>query len=123
MSRLFVALLLIGAVIVAPASVAGAPKIAAQACPGVAVAAFERGFPEQVRRFDFDGAMLEPFVKLWRSGRRPDLPVPPKAVTVYDLPGKPYVVGYQREGCLIGFLAVRRQSLWQWLRPRVGWPA
>lgn len=128
MFKLVAAVLLIG-VLVAGAGVASHPAAAAaqlvggRTCPGPAVASFERHFPQQVRRFGFDGGMLEPFVKLWRSGRRPDLPVSPETVTVYALPGKPYVVGYERKGCLIAFLAVPRQNLWKWLRPRVGWPA
>lgn len=129
MSKLFAAVLLI-AVVGADVGWAGtairptgAHRIAGKVCPGAAVASFERGFPEHVQRFDFEGAMLEPFVKLWRSARRPDLPVSPETVSVYALPGKPYVVGYEREGCLIAFLAVGRENLWKWLRPRVGWPA
>lgn len=123
MSKLLAALLVTGALVADATPVAAAQKIGGKSCPGAAVASFERHFPQQVRRFGFDGGMLEPFVKLWRSGRRPDLPVSPESVTVYALPGKPYVVGYEREGCLIAFLAVERQNLWQWLRPRFGWPA
>ena len=47
----------------------------------------------------------------------------PESVTVYVMPGKPYVVGYERRGCMIAFLAVPYQELWHWLRPSVGWLA
>lgn len=123
MSKLFAAVLLTAAVVAGQAPAAAGQSIGDRVCPGAAMASFERGFPEHVQRFDFEGAMLEPFVKLWRSARRPDLPVSPETVSVYALPGKPYVVGYEREGCLIAFLAVGRENLWKWLRPRVGWPA
>jgi hypothetical protein len=94
-----------------------------EVCAGAPVQPFERRLSEQVRRFAFDGAMLEPFLRLWQSGDRPDLPVSPESVTVYALPGKPYVVGYEHEGCMIAFLAVPHQELWRWLRPRLGWLA
>lgn len=92
-------------------------------CAGAPVQPFERRLTEQVRRFAFDGAMLEPFLRLWQSGGRPDLPLSPESVIVYAAPGKPYVVGYERRGCMIAFLAVTHQELWRWLRPSVGWLA
>ena len=58
------------------------------------------------------------------SGMRPsgpDLPVRPERVTVYAVPGHPFLVGYQSGDCMIAFLAVDRQRLLQWLRPRLGW--
>jgi hypothetical protein len=92
-------------------------------CAGAPVQPFERRLSEQVRRFAFDGTMLEPFLRLWQSGGRPDLPLSPESVIVYAAPGKPYVVGYERRGCMIAFLAVTHQELWRWLRPSVGWLA
>jgi hypothetical protein len=92
-------------------------------CAGAPVQPFERRLSEQVRRFAFDGTMLEPFLRLWQSGDRPDLPMSPESVIVYAAPGKPYVVGYERQGCMIAFLAVTHQELWHWLRPSVGWLA
>jgi hypothetical protein len=98
------------------------PSVGVQrVCPGIDLALFERRFPNDVRRFGFDHAMLEPFVALWRSGRRPALPVAPERVTVYSLPDRPYLVGYQSGDCVIAFLAVERQQLWRWLRPHLGW--
>ena len=94
----------------------------AQACPGIATSLFEQRFPEQVARYAFDHAMLEPFVELWHSGRRPDLPLPPERVTVYAVPGQPFLVGYQSGECMIAFLAVDRDRLLHLLRPRLGWP-
>jgi hypothetical protein len=92
-------------------------------CAGAPVQPFERRLSEQVRRFAFDATMLEPFLRLWQSGDRPDLPMSPESVIVYAAPGKPYVVGYERQGCMIAFLAVTHQELWHWLRPSVGWLA
>jgi hypothetical protein len=92
-------------------------------CARSAVTPFERRLPEQVRRFVFDGAMLEPFLRLWQSGDRPELPMSPESVIVYAAPGRPYVVGYERQGCMIALLAVQYQELWHWLRPSVGWLA
>jgi hypothetical protein len=94
-----------------------------EVCAGAPVQPFERRLSEQVRRFAFDGPMLEPFLQLWQSGDRPELPMPPESVTVYAAPNRTYVVGYEREGCMIAFLAVAHQELWHWLRPSVGWLA
>jgi hypothetical protein len=58
-------------------------------CAGAPVQPFERRLSEQIRRFAFDGAMLEPFLRLWQSGDRPDLPLSPESVIVYAAPGKP----------------------------------
>ena len=93
------------------------------ACPGIARSAFEARFPHQVERYAFDHAMLEPFLQLWQAGRRPDLPLPLERVTVYALPGQPFLIGYQSGECVIAFLAVERQRLLKVLRPRIGWPA
>ena len=92
-------------------------------CAGAALMPFERRLPEQVRRFAFDGALLEPFLRLWQSGDRPELPLSPESVIVYAAPNRPYVVGYERQGCMIAILAVSRQELLNWLRPSVGWLA
>jgi hypothetical protein len=93
-----------------------------RACPGIMLSLFEQRFPDQVQRYAFDHAMLEPFVQLWRSARRPDLPLSPERVTVYALPGLPYLIGYQHGDCVIAFLAIERQRLLQLLRPQIGWP-
>lgn len=102
---------------------AAAPPAKLKVCPGLAVAALERRFPERAESYAFAGSMLKPFVELWHASRRARLPVSPKRVTVYALPGKPYLVGYQRHGCVIAFLTVQRQELLRWLHPRLGWPA
>jgi hypothetical protein len=99
------------------------PEDEVEVCAGAAVTPFERRLPEQVRRFAFEGAMLEPFLRLWQSGDRPELPLSPESVIVYAAPNRPYVVGYVRHGCMIAFLAVPYQELWHWLRPSVGWLA
>ena len=100
---------------------AQAPSVI-HACPGIAISSFERRIPDQVQRYEFDHAMLEPFVQLWHAAQRPDLPVHPERVTVYAVPGRPLLVGYESGDCMIAFLAVERQRLLQWLRPRLGWP-
>ena len=92
-------------------------------CPGLAAEMLDQRFPVEVRRFAFGAPMLKPFLKLWSAGKRPHLPLPPEAVTVYVVPKRPYLVGFQRQGCMIAFLSVERQQLWQALRPEFGWPA
>jgi hypothetical protein len=67
--------------------------------------------------------MLEPFLQLWQAGHRPDLPLPLERVTVYALPGQPFLIGYQSGQCVIAFLAIDRQRLLKVLRPQIGWPA
>ena len=122
MSKLLAGTLLASTLLLAALPVHGEPT-AARLCPGITVARFEQRFPQPVQRFAFQHALLDPFVELWRAGRRPHLPLPPERVTVYALPGKPLVIGYQNGDCVIGLLTVERQRLWQWLRPRVGWTA
>jgi hypothetical protein len=99
----------------------GEPTGVAHACPGVAISSFEQRIPDQVQRYEFDRAMLEPFVQLWQAAQRPDLPLRPERVTVYAIPGRPFLIGYESGDCMIAFLAVERQRLLQWLRPRLGW--
>ena len=50
---------------------------------------------------------------------------PPSAAVeiLLKAPNRPYVVGYERQGCMIAILAVSRQELLNWLRPSVGWLA
>ena len=94
---------------------------ASSTCPGIMVSLFEQRVPDQIQRYAFERAMLEPFVQLWHAARRPDLPLRPEKVTVYALPGLPFLVGYQTGDCVIAFLTVERQRLLQLLRPQIGW--
>jgi len=104
--------------------VAAAPEAPVHAaCPGIVQSVFEARFPHQVKRYAFDHGMLEPFLQLWQAGHRPDLPLPLERVTVYALPGQPFLIGYQSGQCVIAFLAIDRQRLLKVLRPQIGWPA
>ena len=104
--------------------VAAAPEAPAHpACPGIVQSLFEARFTDQVERYAFDHGMLEPFLQLWHAAHRPDLPLPLERVTVYALPGQPFLIGYQSGDCVIAFLAIDRQRLLKLLRPRIGWPA
>ena len=123
MSKLLASTLLASTLLFATAPARAEPETSARACPGITVARFEQRFPQSMERFAFEHAMLEPFVELWQAGRRPALPLPPERVTVYALPGKPLVIGYQSGDCVIALLTVERQRFWQLLRPRFGWPA
>jgi hypothetical protein len=96
-------------------------EAATEVCPGIAVASFEQRLPSQVRRYEFEHALLKPFVELWHSGPRPALPAQPERVMVYAVPDHPFLIGYQSGGCLIASLAVDRDRLWRWLGPRIGW--
>lgn len=123
MSKVPASTLLISILLLAALPARGQPDPGGRFCPGLNVASFEQRFPEAVQRFAFEHALLDPFIELWRAGRRPSLPLTPERVTVYDLPGKPLVIGYQSGDCVIALLTVERQRLWQWLRPRIGWTA
>jgi hypothetical protein len=119
MSRLMPAALLLAAIATSSAGAAAQPAM----CRGVALATFEQRVPGETRRFAFAGEKLAPFLELWTAGQRPRLPAPPESVIVYALPERPYLVGYQREGCVIAVLAVERRTLLRLLQPQLGWPA
>ena len=121
MSKLLASTLLVSTLLFAAAPGRAQPEARARLCPGITVALFEQRFPPPVERFAIEQTMLDPFVELWRAGQRPALPVRPERVTVYALPGKPLVIGYQAGDCVIALLTVERQRFWQWLRPRFGW--
>jgi hypothetical protein len=121
MSKLLASTLLVSTVLFAAAPARAEPETGARFCPGITVARFEQRFPQPVERFAFEHAMLDPFVELWQAAQRPALPVRPERVTVYALPGKPLVIGYQAGDCVIALLTVERQRFWQWLRPWLGW--
>jgi hypothetical protein len=123
MSKPLASMLLVSILLGAPLPARGEPEAVARLCPGITVARFEQRLPEPGQRFSLEHALLDPFLELWRSGRRPSLPLPPERVTVYAFPGKPLVIGYQNGDCVIGLLTLERQRFWQWLRPRIGWPA
>jgi hypothetical protein len=121
MSKLIASALLVSTLLFAAKPARGEPEPGARLCPGLSVARLEQRFPKPVERFALEQAMLDPFVELWQSGRRPALPMRPESVTVYALPGKPLVIGFVSGDCVIALLTVERQRLWQWLRPRLGW--
>jgi hypothetical protein len=123
MSNRFVSLVLLSALTLAGEPALAATKAASSTCPGIAVALFEQKVSEKAQRFALDRAMVEPFVALWHAARRPAMPARPERVTVYALPGKPFLIGYQRGDCVIAFLSIDRQRLLQWLRPQIGWIA
>jgi hypothetical protein len=123
MSKLFANALLASTLVLTALPEPAQSETVARLCPGIDVARFEQQFPGAVRRFALEQAMLDPFVELWQAARRPTLPLRPERVTVYALPGKPLVIGYQNGDCVIALLTVKRQRLWQWLRPRLGWTA
>jgi hypothetical protein len=121
MSKLVTTALLISIVLMPVAKLAAEMKAERQICPGIAVARFEEQLPSRVQRYAFEQALLKPFVELWRSGSRPNLPARPERVMVYSVPGKPFLVGYQSGACVIASLSVERERLWRWLGPRIGW--
>jgi hypothetical protein len=106
--------------ILAPVSEA-AESTAAPACPGISADLFDQRVPQQVRRYAFAAGMLEPFVRLWHAAERPEFPVRPEKVTIYDLPMRPLLIGYQSGDCMIAFLSVDRPRFLRWLRPQLGW--
>lgn len=104
-----------------PSARLAAEQATKEICPGIAVSLFEQRLPIRVRRYAFEQALLKPFVELWQSGGRPALPARPERVMVYSLPGHPLIIGYQRGPCVIASLSVKRERLWRWLGPRIGW--
>jgi hypothetical protein len=123
MSRLMMAAVLLATIATSGASAPAQPAREPATCRGVTLALFEQRVPDHTRRFAFEGDLLTPFLELWKAGQRPRLPAPPQSVVVYALPERPYLVGYQREGCVIAVLAVERRALWKLLQPQLGWPA
>ena len=121
MSKIVASTLLVSTLLFAAGPARSQPEANVRFCPGMTVARLEQRFPKPVERFALEHAMLDPFVELWQSGQRPALPMRPERVTVYALPGKPLVIGFMSGDCVIALLAVERQRLWQWLRPRLGW--
>jgi hypothetical protein len=121
MLRLLAVALLISITSIPTARLAAEQQAATEICPGIAVALFEQRLPSRARRFAFEHGLLEPFVELWQSGRRPALPATPERVMVYSVPGHPFLIGYQSGACVIASLSVDRERLWRWLGPRIGW--
>jgi hypothetical protein len=117
---LALALALVG--LLRPVDGSAAPATHSGVCPGIVQSLFDARFPHEVERYAIDRALLEPFLQLWQSGHRPDLPLPLERVTVYALPGQPFLVGYQSGDCVIAFLAIDRRRLLELLRLRLGWP-
>jgi hypothetical protein len=121
MSKLVATALLISIVLMPMANLSAEIKAEKNSCPGIGVARFEEQLPTKVQRYAFEQALLKPFVDLWRSGSRPNLPASPERVMVYSVPGQPFLIGYQSGSCVIASLAVERERLWRWLGPRIGW--
>ena len=92
-----------------------------RACQGLSIVRFESRLPATVRRLTITSAMLGPFVELWKTGARPALPNRPERVVIYALPDLPFIVGYEKNGCIIAYLTIDSADLWRWLRPRLGW--
>lgn len=92
---------------------------AAPPCPGISASVLAQ--QAGIHRYIFDQRAVAPFVELWRAAARPALAAPPERVTVYVLPGRPLLIGYQRGDCIIAVLLVERQLLRRWLAPRLGW--
>jgi hypothetical protein len=89
----------------------------------VAPDSIEARFPPNTPRHSFGLDELAPFSALWASRNRPTLPFSLDAVTVYEVPGQPYILGYQHAGCIVALLAVDRENFFKLLRPVIGWQA
>ena len=66
------------------------------------------------------GALVTPFVSLWLASRPLPLAGLPDRVVVFAAAGRPLLVAYAREGCVLGVLPVARDELWAALRRTVG---
>ena len=71
--------------------------------PGSPTSPFEQRVPDQVQRYAFDRAMLEPFVQL---GTPPGDPICRSVREGHGLrsPGLAFLIGYQTGECVIAFL-------------------
>lgn len=121
MPRTLVAALCIALTLTASDARANTPARAM--CPGMRADLIEQKLSREIRRFAFEGQMLTPFLELWRAGRRPVFSAQPERVNVWAVPKHPYIVGFERSGCILAFLKVDRRKLWQALRVQIGWPA
>ena len=91
----------------------------AQACETPPVEALAAGLPGAARH-ELAGALVTPFVALWLANRPTPLADFPDRVVVFAAAGRPLLVAYAREGCVIGVLPVARDELWAALRRAVG---
>jgi hypothetical protein len=100
-------------------SLTATPATAA-ACPSLAVEDLTRQLPA-AGRFDVEEHLLSPFLALWaqrRDGAEP--PGHPDGAALFALPGRPYLVAFRREACLVALMPVPAAELWWALRQHVG---
>ena len=101
--------------------VRGEPETAARALSGDHPSlASSSGFRSQVQRFAFEHALLDPFVELWRAGRRPDAAAPARARhRLRPARQAAGLIGYQSGDCVIALLDDRAATpAGSVLRPR-----
>jgi hypothetical protein len=91
----------------------------AVACEGMAAGDLARRLPD-ARRHELDGPMLPPLVALWEELRGRALPVAPDGASVFAVPGRPLLVAFRRDGCLLALLPIPPAELWRAMRRHVG---
>ena len=88
-------------------------------CPGPTLAEAEARLPV-AEKFLFSGAMLPPFIELWREAEE-NLPrTAPDSATVLARPGAPYAILFGRQGCALGLLQASPPDLFRMMRTTLG---
>jgi hypothetical protein len=91
----------------------------AVACEGMAAGDLARRLPD-ARRHELEGSLLPPLVAIWEELRGKALPAAPDGVAVYAAPGRPLLVAFRHDGCLLALLPIPPAELWRAMRRHVG---
>jgi len=91
----------------------------AVACEGMAAGDLARRLPD-AQRHELEGSVLPPLVALREELRGQALPTAPDGVAVFAVPGRPLLVAFRRDGCLLALLPIPPAELWRAMRRHVG---
>jgi hypothetical protein len=96
---------------------------AAPTCGPSGSAVLQAEIGVRARRVTVGEALHPLFGGLWLKARGRLPAVPPDSVTVFAAPGRPLLVAYSHEDCLLGVLTLPRDSLLVEMNRRFGAPA
>lgn len=71
-------------------------------------------------RYEFAGERILPYLALWRARGSASLPRLPDRVSVIAARGRPLLLAYHRDGCLIGLMPAPAEEVWTALRRMIG---
>lgn len=89
------------------------------ACPTLTVDELAAKLPG-VARFEFDRAMLPPFLEMWADRSPRPLPAEPDSVALFAPRHRPLLIASRHAGCLLALLPTPPSVLWQALRQQIG---